>query len=203
MGINVLVTGFEPFGGEEINASWEAVRRLPETQGRLRVHRLQLPCVYAQAMPALEKALEQEDYAAVLCVGQAASRTHITPERIGINCDDASLADNAGVVKSGEPIVPGGPAAYFSTLPVKEFVREMRARDIPACLSDSAGTYLCNHALYSALHLAATGFPGLRCGFVHVPATVRQQARPHLPGLPLELIVQGLRACLDVLERTL
>ena len=197
----VLLTGFEPFGGAQVNPSWLAVKRL---HGRvIQGHRIvarRLPVVFARSLPALQRQLKKVKPALVICVGLADRRREITPERVAVNLDDARIADNAGRKPVDKRIVPGGPAAYWSTLPVKAIVRALRQRGIPARVSHSAGTYVCNHVFYGLMHeLARSGNP-VRAGFIHVPLLPPQathqrgsgRAEPGTPGISLESMVEGL-----------
>jgi pyroglutamyl-peptidase len=160
----LLITGFEPFGGHQVNASWEAVKLLAdEYDTRL------LPCVFGAATDALWDAVEQVQPDVVVCTGLADDRTEISVERVAINVDDARIPDNAGAQPVDRPIVAAGPAAYFATIPVKDCVAGIEATGVPVGLSNSAGTFVCNHVLYGLLHGAATRRPGMRGGFVHVP----------------------------------
>jgi pyroglutamyl-peptidase len=160
----LLITAFEPFGGHEINASWEAVKLLAdEYDTRL------LPCVFGASTDALWKAVEQVEPDVVLCTGLADDRAEISIERVAINMDDARIPDNAGAQPVDRPIVADGPAAYFATIPVKACLAEVEAAGVPVEVSNSAGTFVCNHVLYGLLHGAATRRSGLRGGFVHVP----------------------------------
>ena len=192
--MKILVTGFEPFGPDAVNAAWEAVSRLPEVIGGAEILKRQLPVEY-EAGPARLKALIGELAPdAVLSVGQAAGRAALTPELVGINWKDASLPDNAGVLCQGEP--------HFSTLPVKEMVSAIRAAGVPAQLSLSAGGYLCNCLLYHLAGLAKErGIPG---GFLHVPCCCEQVLdKPSCPSLPLPAITAGLEAALGVIAESL
>src|SRR5688500_10755813 len=143
--MKVLVTGFEPFGGEALNASLEAVRRLPPRIGALDVETAELPTSYARALPALEAAIARSDPRIVLCVGQAADRSALCVERVAVNLQEARIPDNDGARPSDAPVVLGGPAAYLATLPVRAVVAALRAQELPAQLSMSAGTFVCNH----------------------------------------------------------
>jgi pyroglutamyl-peptidase len=160
----LLITAFEPFGGHEVNASWEAVKLLADDYDT----RL-LPCVFGAATDALWKAVEQVEPDVVLCTGLADDRAEISIERVAINLDDARIPDNAGAQPVDRPIVAHGPAAYFATIPVKACLAAVEAAGAPVGLSNSAGTFVCNHVLYGLLHGAAIRRPGLRGGFVHVP----------------------------------
>lgn len=184
----LLITGFMPFGSNETNPSWEAVEALSGTIGDRRIEKCLLPVEYGRAAElAYQKALEFHADA-VLCVGLAASRSAVTPEAIGVNVRDAAIPDNAGFFPHGEPIVKNGPAAYFSTLPVRRMTDAIRAAGVPAALSYTAGTYVCNDLLYTLLHR----FSGTqtRVAFIHVPPV--SQA-----GLPLSQIIRALSAAIS------
>ena len=189
----LLITGFDPFGGESINPSWEAVKLLPEEIGEYTVYKLQIPTVFGVAAEKLlEKAAEiQPDV--IISVGQAGGRAALTPERIGINVRDARIADNAGISPKDEPIVPGGPDGYFSTLPVKAMIAAITEAGLPAAISNTAGTFVCNDVLYTLLHRYHG--TGTRCGFIHVPYLPQQGA----PNLTLEQTAQALIAAVSAL----
>ena len=180
----ILVTGFMPFAANATNPSWEAVRLLPETVGNWRVVPLLLPVEYGHAVVLAAEKASDVHADAVLCVGLA-GRSVITPEAIGINMRDTPIADNAGLLIQGEPILPDGPAAYFSTLPVRKMTDAILAEKIPAMLSYTAGTYVCNDLLYSLLHRYAN--TAVRVAFIHVPT---------LEVLPLEDLVRALTAAI-------
>ena len=184
----LLITGFDPFGGETINPSWEAVRLLPERIGNCSLTKLEIPTEFHRAAEAVLAAAEELQPDAILCVGQAGGRSGITPEVVGINLREARIPDNAGAQPVNEPVVTAGPAAYFATLPVREMVEALRGAGIPASLSYSAGAFVCNDVLYSVLHR----YCGTRtlAGFIHVPF-VPEQAEP---SMPLERIVAALEA---------
>ena len=196
----ILLTGFEPFGGETANPSWAAARsaaRLLQSEG-LDVQAVELPCVFGSSARALEEALERFRPKLVLCAGQAGGRPRISLERVAINCDDAWIPDNAGNRPVDEPVVQGGPAAYFTSLPIKAALAALTAEQIPADVSQSAGTYVCNHVFYALMH-ALRLRPGTRGGFVHVPyADTQVPAGGSTPSLP----VQQMAAALAVVVRT-
>lgn len=198
--MKILVTGFEPFGGEDVNPSWEAVRQLQAPEGTELV-RLRLPVVFREAGEQLAAALRREQPDLVLCIGQAAGRDAITPERLGVNLMDASIPDNAGFQPQEEPVIPGAPTAYFARLPVKALAEAIRAAGVPAQVSNSAGLFVCNALLYRLLYEMETGYPQMRGGFLHVPCLPGQAARlgkeKPLPSLELSRIVRGLQAALD------
>ncbi|MDQ0568496.1 pyroglutamyl-peptidase [Variovorax paradoxus] len=193
---NVLLTGFDPFDREALNPSWEAVRALDGWKcGRATVHARQMPCVFGDAIDALAGAIEELQPHLVLCIGQAGGRAEITPERVAINIDDGRIADNAGRQPIDTPVVPGAPAAYFSTLPIKAIVRDLRAAGVPASVSNTAGTFVCNHIFYGLMHhIAAHPAAGLRGGFIHIPYLPEQAARfPGSPSMSLATMVDALR----------
>lgn len=192
----VLLTGFEPFGGEAINPSWEAVRALDGWRtGGATVHARRIACVFGQALCELHAAIDELQPTLVIAVGQAGGRAEITPERVAINVDDGRICDNAGCQPIDEPVVAGAPAAYFSTLPIKAIVRDLRAAGVPASVSNSAGTFVCNHLFFGLMHRLATRGPaGLRGGFIHIPFLPEQAARwPGQPSMALAAVVDALR----------
>ena len=197
--MKLLTTGFAPFGGERINPAWEAVRRLPDRMGESELIKAEMPTSFAGCAAALEEACRLWRPDGVLCVGQAGGRACVTVERVAINLAEASIPDNDGAKPVDQPLVPGGPAAYFATLPVKAMVRRVREAGIPCQLSYTAGTYVCNCLMYRALHLAAEVYPGMRAGFIHVPYALRQAAdKPgSTPSMSLEAITAALAAAIE------
>lgn len=192
----VLLTGFEPFEQEPINPSWEAVRALDGARfGDAVVVARQLPCVFGKAIDAMAGLVASLQPDVVIAVGQAGGRTELSIERVGINVDDARIADNAGAQPVDLAIAPDGPAAYFSTLPIKAIVRDLRAAGVPAMVSQTAGTFVCNHVFYGLMHtLAQRGLSGVRGGFIHIPYLPEQAARhPGAPSLALDTLIAGLR----------
>jgi pyroglutamyl-peptidase len=200
----ILLTGFEPFDGEPINPSAEAVTALAaERQNGVQVMHAILPTTYDGAVPHLRAALARCSPDIVISVGQAGGRPEISVERVAINIDDGRIADNSGVRRSDEPVVPGGPAAYFATLPIKAIVAAIRSAGIPVHMSQSAGTFLCNHIFYAACHIAATERPGMRAGFIHVPFLPQQAARRvGVASMSLDEIVSALRIALATARDT-
>lgn len=202
----VLVTAFEPFGGETVNPSAQAVALLadgPLPDGATLATAV-LPVVYGQAWDVLHAALLAHDPELVICVGQAGGRTGVTPERVAVNLDHARAEDNAGRRPTERPIVQGGPVGYFSTLPVGAIVEALDGVGIPAAASSTAGHFVCNHVFYRLMHLLGTERLGARGGFVHVPWSDEQVAgRAGDPtSLPLAMIADSLRVvlrtCLEV-----
>lgn len=194
--MKVLVTGFDPFGGERVNASLEAVRRLSARIGALEIATATLPTSYGRSLPALEAAIARAGPELVLCVGQAGERAALCVERVAVNIQDARIPDNDGAQPTDTPVVAGGPAAYLATLPVRAAVAALHAEALPAELSMSAGTFVCNHVFYGLMHLAATRGHAFRGGFLHVPC-LPQQAPAGAPTLALEEIVRGICIVLE------
>jgi len=189
----ILLTAFEPFGGEKINPSLEIAKKLADRDG---VTVLTVPVTFADSAAAVLPHLPGHD--AVVMLGQAKGRKGVTVERVAINIDDASAPDNAGDTPTDRPIAEGGPAAYFSTLPIKNIVESIRAEGLPASVSNSAGTYVCNHLMYSVLH--ALNGANVRAGFIHVPALPEQTAgHPEIPSIPLEDMVRAIEIALNTL----
>lgn len=188
----LLITGFDPFGGNAVNPSWLAVERLPEETSEFVLCKLPIPTVFGGAAEAvLAKAAEFRPDV-ILCAGLAEGRDAVTPERIAVNIRHARIPDNRGYQPDGEPVVPGGPAAYFATVPVKEMAQAIRDAHIPGAVSNSAGTFVCNDVLYTLLHRFAG--TDTKVGFIHVPATPQSGS----PSLPLEQTVSALLAAMKV-----
>ena len=193
----VLVTGFEPFGGEARNPSIDVARALEgESIDGATVVAAELPCEFGAAFDALDAALRRHRPQLVIALGQAAGRCEVSVERVAINLRDARIADNAGLQPVDVPVLPGGPAAHFSTLPVKAIVAAVRAAGVPAGLSMSAGTYVCNDVFYAMQHRLST-MPGVRGGFIHLPLLPQQAAaHPGAPSLGFNAMVAGVRVAI-------
>ena len=189
----LLITGFDSFGENTVNPSWEAVKQLPEICSGYMLCKLEIPTIFGIAAQTVLAKGEEFHPDVILCVGLAAGRDAVTPERIAVNIRDARIPDNAGYHAAGEPVTPEGPAAIFSTVPVKEMAAAIRAAGIPGAVSNTAGTYVCNDTLYTLLHRCEAG--GIRVGFIHVPAL----PSPGKPGLPLEDTVRALEAAISAL----
>ena len=174
----LLITGFDSFNNASVNPSWEAVKLLPDAIGEYEIHKLQLPTVYGKAPRLLLEKAEALRPDAIISVGQAGGRDAVTPERIAVNIRAARIADNEGTLLDGDRIAPEGPAAYFSTLPVEAMRDAIQAANLPAAVSNTAGSFVCNDVLYSMLHRYAG--TGVRCGFIHVPY-LPEQGHPNLP----------------------
>ena len=189
----LLITGFDPFGGESVNPAWEAVKLLPKTIGDYMLCKLEIPTVYGLgAQQVLQKACEVKPDA-ILCIGQAGGRAMVTPERVAINIRDARIDDNAGNRPVEEPVVSNGPAAYFTTVPVKAMAEAITAAGFPGGVSNTAGTFVCNDVLYTLLH--EFNGTGVQVGFIHVPYLPEQGT----PSLPLKDTVAALKAAIMAL----
>ena len=189
----LLITGFDPFGGENVNPSWEAVSRLPEQVGEYVLCKLQIPTMFAEAARRILEQAEVFRPDVIISVGLAGGRDAVTPERISVNIRDARIADNQGFQPKGDRVAQEGAAAYFSTLPVEQMAQAIRQIGIPAAVSNTAGTFVCNDVLYTLLHR----FDGtsVRAGFLHVPYLPSQGT----PNMPLEDIVKALTAAIEAL----
>lgn len=196
--MKVLLTAFDPFGGEKVNPALEAVKLVPNSVAGADVIKLEVPTVFRASIDTVSRAVEQTGPDAVLMIGQAGGRPDMTPERVAINIDDARIPDNQGNQPIDAPIEATGAPAYFSTLPVKAMVEAMRRADLPASVSNTAGTFVCNHLMYGVLHLLATHYPKVRGGFMHVPFIPEQVARRETPApsLPVEDIARGIEAAI-------
>ena len=200
----ILVTGFDPFGGEPVNPAFEALRFLDgKTLAGHLVVTQEVPTVRYKALEALSAAVTRHDPCLVVAVGQAGGRLAVMPERVAINVDDFRIADNEGNQPTDEPIVPGGPAAYFTSLPVKAMVKAMTQAGIPAAVSNTAGTFVCNHIFYGLMHLLAQEGAKRRGGFIHIPYMTTQAARlGNQPSMSIESIAKGLEIAITVAATT-
>jgi pyroglutamyl-peptidase len=181
----VLLTGFEPFGGDLLNPAGEIARQFDgmEIEGH-RVCGAVLPCAFGKSAAELKRLMQRHRPALVICLGLANGRGEITPERVAINVDDARIPDNAGRQPIDRPVVRRGPAAYWSTLPIKAIVAALRRQRVPAAVSQTAGTFVCNHVFYVLMHELARKRTKVRGGFIHLPAHP-ELARKGQPSLPL------------------
>ena len=202
--MKILVTGFDPFGGEKINPALETIKRLPDTILGAQIIKLEIPTVVGKSLAKITEAVEKENPNVVLSIGQAGGRSEITVERVGINIDDCRIPDNEGNQPIDEPVIKGGPAAYFVTVPIKAIVENVKAHNIPASISNTAGTFICNHVCYGVAHLAAArtaaGKP-MKSGFIHIPFLPEQViGKPALtPSMSLETIVSGITHALEAI----
>lgn len=195
----LLLTAFTPFDGEKINPALEAVKLVKDRIGNLLIVKLEVPTVFGKSIDTVREAIEREKPDFVLSIGQAGGRAEITPERVAINLDDARIPDNEGNQPIDELIFPDGENAYFSTLPVKAMVEAIRREGLPSSLSNSAGTYVCNHLMYGVLYYLDKS-PGIKAGFIHVPYIPEQtKNKKEIPALELSEIVRGLEAAITAI----
>lgn len=198
--MKILVTGFDPFGGEAVNPSIETVNRLPDVIAGAKIIKLEIPTSCHRSLQVIEKAIVRYDPDVVLSIGQAGGRADITVERIGINVDDYDIPDNDGSRPVDEPVAADGPDAYFVTVPIKAMVRRIREKGIPASISNTAGTFVCNHVIYGVCHLIASGYPGKRSGFIHIPYLPRQVIdKKNMPSMPLNMTVEAVTAAIEAI----
>lgn len=197
--MKILITGFDPFGGENVNPAYEAVKLLPDTIAGAEIIKLEVPTRFHRAGAVLEDAMQRHKPDAVICVGQAGGRAAITPEKVAINLMDGRIPDNAGYQPVDAPIREDGETAYFTSLPVKAMVQRMRDAGIPAAVSYTAGTYVCNYLLYTLLYLIDKKYPNVRGGFIHVPYAMEQVINKPLgtPSMDLRQIARGLETAVE------
>jgi pyroglutamyl-peptidase len=198
----VLVTGFEPFGGEKVNPSWQVCTQLEAEIAGMRVETVRVPCEFRRSIEVVADAIERHHPQVVLCLGQAGGRTRLGVERVAINVDDARIPDNAGAQPLDEIIAPNGPPAYFATVPVKAMAAAMRAAGAPTEVSNSAGTYICNHVMYGVLHYIAASGHRARAGFIHVPYSEEQVLdKRDVAGMAVATMVKGVRAAIAAAQQ--
>ena len=198
--MKILVTGFDPFGGEKVNPALEAVKSLPSVIHGAEIRWVEIPTVFYQSAEVLEAEIVRYQPDVVLCIGQAGGRAGLTPERVAINQDDARIPDNQGNQPIDTPIRLDGEAAYFSTLPIKAMVQAIKEVGLPATVSNTAGTFVCNHLMYQALYLADKKFPNVRAGFMHIPYMTEQVInKPNTASMNLVDIVKGIEAAIGAI----
>lgn len=201
--MKLLLTAFDPFGGESVNPAQEAVKMVGDFVGNVEVKKVYVPTVFQKSIVTVSKAIEAERPDAVLCIGQAGGRADLTPERVAINVDDAGIPDNAGNQPIDCPIFADGENAYFATLPVKAMVAAIREAGIPASLSNTAGTFVCNHLMYGVLYTLDKHYPGVRGGFMHVPFIPSQvKGGRNVPSMSVSDIVRGIEAAIKAIGET-
>ncbi|MGX7023498.1 pyroglutamyl-peptidase I [Vagococcus hydrophili] len=198
--MKILVTGFDPFGTDTMNPAIEAVKRLPNTIVGAEIIKLEIPTVFGKSAEVTREALVKHDVDYVLNIGQAGGRFDLTPERVAINLDDARIPDNDGNQPIDVAIKADGESAYFTQHPVKAMVTAMKNVGLPASVSNTAGTFVCNHIMYQCLYMAHTEFPKVKAGFMHVPFLPEQVLeRPGMPAMSLEDITRGIVAALEAI----
>lgn len=193
--MKILLTGFDPFGNESINPSIEAVKRC-HVAG-VEMIKIEVPTVFYESIDVVSKAIDQHQPDVVICVGQAGGRVDITIERVAININDARIPDNKGNQPIDQKIYEDGENAYFSSLPIKQIVTDLNVAGIPASVSNSAGTFVCNHLMYGIAHR----YKNLKCGFVHVPFIPSQVTNKNAPSMSLEIIVRGLETIIETMKK--
>lgn len=175
----------------------KAEKKLPATISGAEIIKLEIPTVFRESLKKIEENIEKHKPDIVICIGQAGGRYGITPERVGINIDDARIEDNKGNQPIDLPIFEDGENAYFSTLPIKAMVKELQEAGIPSSVSNTAGTFVCNHVMYGLMYMIDKKFPNVRGGFIHIPYMTSQVAKkPNTPSMSLDEIVKGLEICL-------
>lgn len=201
--MKILVTGFDPFGGETINPAIEAVKKLPDTIANATIIKLEIPTIRNQSLSTIKEAIKQHQPDVILSIGQAGGRPDITVERVAINVDDYGLKDNDGNQPIDESIISNGPDAYLTNLPIKAMVSNIKKHLLPASVSNTAGTFVCNHVMYGVRHMIETEFTGKRNGFIHIPFLSEQVLdKKNMPSMSLENIVTALTAAIEAIVIT-
>ena len=200
--MKILVTGFDPFGGEPINPAIESVKRLPDNIAGAEIIKLEIPTLRKKSLEKIEKAINEHNPDVILSIGQAGGRFDISIERVGINLDDFRIPDNEGNQIIDEPIFPDGENSYFVKLPVKAMVQNVQKNNIPASVSYTAGTFVCNHVLYGVLYLIEKKYKGKKSGFIHIPFLPQQVVdKRNMPSMELNTIVKGLTAAIEAIVK--
>ncbi len=186
--MKILVTAFDPFGGESINPALEAVKLMKDNIDGAEIVKLEIPTVFRKSIDKVAEAIVKENPDVVLSIGQAGGRFEVTPERVAINVDDARIPDNEGNQPIDVPIYEDGAPAYFTTLPVKAMVEAIKSVGLPSSLSNSAGTFVCNHIMYGVLYQIEKMGKNIRAGFIHVPFIPEQVARRPAPAPCMSMV---------------
>ncbi len=198
--MKILVTGFDPFGGESMNPAIEAVKLLPDTIAGADIVKLEIPTVFHKSAQVVREKMQEIQPDVVLNIGQAGGRTGLTPERVAINQDDARIEDNDGNQPIDAPIQEDGQPAYFSKLPIKAMVEAIHQTGLPASVSNSAGTFVCNHIMYQTLYLVDKEFPQAKAGFMHIPFMTEQVVdKPTMASMSLTDIAKGIEAAITAI----
>ena len=196
--MKILLTGFDPFGGEKINPAQEAVNMVSDNINGAEVIKLIIPTVYEKSLKVIEEAIIKHKPDVVISIGQAGGRYDITPERVAININDFRIKDNEGNQPIDEVIRADGDAAYFSNLPLKAIVKHLNENGIPSTLSNTAGTFVCNHVMYGVLYMINKKYPNIKGGFVHIPYITSQILdKKNVPFMSLNEIVKGIELILE------
>ena len=200
--MKVLITGFDPFGGESINPAWEAVNAMQNEIDGIEVVKLQIPTVFKKSAEKLFTGIEEHKPNVVICVGQAGGRYDMSIERVAINMDDGRIPDNEGYQPIDTPVYEDGENAYFATLPIKGIVEEIKAANIPASVSNTAGTYVCNHIMYSLLYYVSKNNLDIKGGFIHVPYITQQVVdKKNMSYMEVETITRALESAVKALKK--
>lgn len=202
--MKLLLTAFDPFGGSPINPALEAVKLVADQVAGVEIVKLEVPTVFGKSVATVAAAMDRHKPDAVLCIGQAGGRFDLTPERVAINLDDARIQDNEGNQPIDTPIFADGAPAYFTTLPIKAMVAAIREAGLPASVSNTAGTFVCNHLMYGVLYHIAKEHPGMKGGFMHVPfvpSQVVNRAAP-APSMCEQDIARGIEAAITAIAQT-
>lgn len=198
--MKILVTGFDPFDGDSVNPALELIKQLPEEIDGCEIITLEVPTVFHKSIQVIKQAIDTHHPDAVLSVGQAGGRVDMTVERIGINCDDARIPDNEGNSPVDEKVFEDGDDAYLLTLPVKAMVKAIQDAGVPASVSNTAGTFVCNHVAYGVAYLAKKYYPGMKTGFMHIPFLPYQAAEKRgMPSMSLESLKTGTVAAIKAI----
>ncbi|MGL5412669.1 MULTISPECIES: pyroglutamyl-peptidase I [Bacteria] len=200
--MKVLITGFDPFGGESINPAWEAVKAMKDNIDGIEVIKLQIPTVFKKSAEKLFAGIEEHKPDAVICIGQAGGRYDMSVERVAINMDDGRIPDNEGYQPIDTPVYEDGENAYFATLPIKGIVEEIKLAKIPASVSNTAGTYVCNHIMYSLLYYISKNNLNVKGGFIHVPYITEQVVdKKNMPYMEVTTITKALECAVQALNK--
>ncbi len=198
--MKILVTGFDPFGEDKINPAIESVKKLPDEIKGVEIIKLEIPTVYMKSIEKIDEAIKEYNPDVILSIGQAGGRPDITVERVGINVDDYRIKDNEGNQPIDTKIYDDGENAYFSNLPIKAIVENIRKNNIPASISNTAGTFVCNHVLYGVQYLLDKKYPNKKSGFIHIPFLPEQViSRPNTPSMSISTIVKALTLALEAI----
>lgn len=201
--MKILITGFDPFENETINPAWESIKLLPSIINKAEIIKLQLPTIFNDSIKILLDGIKKFKPEIVLCIGQAGKRFDITVERVAINLNDARIKDNKGNQPIDTKIYENGNAAYFSSLPIKTMVEYIKKKNIPASVSNSAGTFVCNHIMYGLLYNIDKYSIAKKGGFIHIPYIPKQvMDKPNTPSMDINLIVKGLEAAIKAIIET-
>ncbi|MCK9191663.1 MAG: pyroglutamyl-peptidase I [Sphaerochaetaceae bacterium] len=198
--MKILVTGFDPFGGEKINPAIESVKLLPHKISGCEVVKLEIPTVVFKSLKLIDETIAREKPDFVLSIGQAGGRADITVERIGINCDDCRITDNEGNQPIDTKVFEDGPDAYFVNLPIKAMVKNIQDANIPASVSNTAGTFICNHVCYGVRHICTTKYPKVKSGFIHIPFLPEQVIdKRNMPSMELNTMVNAITKAIEAI----